>query len=669
MSFVVSARKYRPARFEDVVGQGHVSQTLKKALQTDHLAHAFLFTGPRGVGKTTCARILAKVLNCQNVTASFEPCGVCDSCQAFDKNASFNIMELDAASNNSVDHIRALVEQVRFQPQQGKYKVFIIDEVHMLSQSAFNAFLKTLEEPPPYAIFILATTEKHKIIPTILSRCQIFDFKRIQIKDMVAHLQNICGQEGIAAEKEALHIIAQKADGALRDALSIFDRIVSFSGKKITYEDVITNLNVLDYDYYFRFADALLTEDLPKVLLIFNEVLRNGFDGDLFINGLAEHLRNLLVCKDAETLHLLEVSDSLKERYGQQAAIAPASFLLTALNLCNDCDINYKMARNKPLHVETYLIKMCFIGRAVKLASSPQPVAAADGAEKKTADGRGADGRQPIVGSPPSAVGSQQSTVKEDRGQDKEARMAEYEKQNREAAKIADEAEAVDSEVGETEVLIESDDYEDGGTDATLIDPDFQKEIEEEMDEAEEQMEVNEPSSVFEKTPPDPAVISPKISLRKPISGSLTTFQSLDSLDAEVARAESNDHNRQAAKLTAEDLKRAWSSYIESSDKDSVRTILKGAEISIEGEQVLAVVGSALAESAIRQESSLMEFLREQMHAPRLALQIRLDPTRSNAAPAKPKKMTDSEKYWGMKTLNPLVDEVRKRFDLKLENE
>ena len=251
-NFVVSARKYRPDRFEDVVGQEHVSQTLKNALQNDHLAHAFLFCGPRGVGKTTCARILAKVMNCMNVTDDYEPCNECSSCKSFAENASFNIMELDAASNNSVDHIRQLVEQVRFQPQQGKYKIFIIDEVHMLSQAAFNAFLKTLEEPPPYAIFILATTEKHKIIPTILSRCQIFDFKRIQIQAMVSHLQGICAEEGIDADKDALHIIAQKADGALRDSLSIFDRIVSFSGKKITYEDVITNLNVLDYDYFFK---------------------------------------------------------------------------------------------------------------------------------------------------------------------------------------------------------------------------------------------------------------------------------------------------------------------------------------------------------------------------------------------------------------------------------
>ena len=286
-NFVVSARKYRPQRFEDVVGQQHVAGTLKNALATDHLAHAFLFTGPRGVGKTTCARILAKILNCENRSATQEACNHCASCLAFNESASFNIIELDAASNNSVEHIRALIEQVRFQPQQGRYKVFIIDEVHMLSNQAFNAFLKTLEEPPPYAIFILATTEKYKIIPTILSRCQIFDFRRIEVADMVLHLKSICQKEGIEAEEDALHIIGQKADGALRDALSIFDRITSFSGKKITYNDVIENLNVLDYDYYFQITDALLGEDMPALLNLFDQILHKGFEPEIFVSGLA----------------------------------------------------------------------------------------------------------------------------------------------------------------------------------------------------------------------------------------------------------------------------------------------------------------------------------------------------------------------------------------------
>ncbi len=377
--FIVSARKYRPQRFEDVVGQQHIALTLKNALATDHVAHAFLFCGPRGVGKTTCARILAKILNCQQRTPDYEACNNCSSCNSFNDNASFNIIELDAASNNSVEHIRALIEQVRFRPQEGQYKVFIIDEVHMLSNQAFNAFLKTLEEPPPYAIFILATTEKHKIIPTILSRCQIFDFRRITTGDMVLHLQKICQQEHIEAEADALHIIGQKADGALRDALSIFDRITSFSGKNIRYADVIENLNVLDYDYYFQITDALLAEDLSALMLLFDQIVRKGFEPDIFINGLAEHLRNILVCKDPATLALLETGDNLRERYLRQAQMAPASFLLTGLNLCNDCDINYKMARHKRLHVEMALIKMCRINSAVKAAQM-------GGMEKKTPD-------------------------------------------------------------------------------------------------------------------------------------------------------------------------------------------------------------------------------------------------------------------------------------------
>jgi len=371
-------------RFDDVVGQQHVSQTLKNALRNEQVAHAFLFCGPRGVGKTTCARILAKVLNCENVTPDFEPCGECAACESFNENASFNIHELDAASNNSVEHIRALTEQVRFQPQQGKKKIYIIDEVHMLSQAAFNAFLKTLEEPPPYAIFILATTEKHKIIPTILSRCQIFDFKRIQIPEMVAHLQNICKEEGIDADKDALHIIGQKADGALRDSLSIFDRIASsVPDKKITYDSVISNLNILDYDYYFKVMDAMLTEDISSVMLIFNEITNKGFEPDIFINGLAEHLRNLLICKDEKTLKLLEVGENVRARYHEQARVSSMSYLLTALNIANDCDVNYRMARNKRLHVEMSIIKMAFINRAIEIANNPP---ANISQEKKTLD-------------------------------------------------------------------------------------------------------------------------------------------------------------------------------------------------------------------------------------------------------------------------------------------
>ena len=375
MAFIVSARKYRPQRFIDVVGQKSVSTTLKNAIKNNKLAQSFLFCGPRGVGKTTCARILAKAINCENLTETIEPCGTCNSCTSFNQSASFNIFELDAASNNSVEDIRNLIEQVRFAPQAGQYKVYIIDEVHMLSQAAFNAFLKTLEEPPSYAIFILATTEKHKIIPTILSRCQIFDFSRITVQDMSEHLARIADDQNVAVEDDALHIIAQKADGGLRDALSIFDRIASFAEGKIVYQNVIDALNILDYDYFFKATDALLAQDTSESLLLFDKVLQKGFEGDNFVNGLCAHFRNLLVCKHPETLTLLDVTKGLKERYQTQASLSPSSFLLSALNVANQCEINYKTSKNKRLQVELALLKMCFINQAIEMAK--MPVAAA----------------------------------------------------------------------------------------------------------------------------------------------------------------------------------------------------------------------------------------------------------------------------------------------------
>ena len=381
-NFVVSARKYRPITFDSVVGQKAITSTLQNAIRTNTLAQAFLFCGPRGVGKTTCARIMAKTINCMNPTADMEACDECESCRSFNNSNSFNIYELDAASNNSVDDIRNLVDQVRIPPQVGKYKVYIIDEVHMLSQAAFNAFLKTLEEPPAYAKFILATTEKHKIIPTILSRCQIFDFKRITVDDISQHLQNIALKEGIVAEEEALNIVAQKADGALRDALSIFDQMVSFSGKNITYKDVINNLNVLDYEYYFRMVDYILNKDNNSILLLLNNVVENGFDIQHFIQGLASHLRNLLLGRDERLVDLMEVSRQLKARYVEQAQKCSQYFLLKTLDLANQCDLNFRNSNNKRLHLEICLMKMCYVdgqqttvNRQQPMASSQQPTA------------------------------------------------------------------------------------------------------------------------------------------------------------------------------------------------------------------------------------------------------------------------------------------------------
>ena len=357
-NFIVSARKYRPVTFDTVVGQESITTTLKNAIRNNTLAQAFLFCGPRGVGKTTCARIMAKTINCLHPTADMEACNECESCRAFNNNASFNIYELDAASNNSVEDIRNLVDQVRIPPQIGQYKVYIIDEVHMLSAAAFNAFLKTLEEPPAYAKFILATTEKHKIIPTILSRCQIFDFKRITIEDIEKHLAYVAQNEGVHAEPEALNIIAQKADGALRDALSIFDQMVSFSGKEITYKSVIENLNVLDYDYYFKIVDDLLQGNSTDILLTVNDIISKGFEPQHFITGLGNHLRSLLVSKDPATTGLLEVSEQLRQRYISQAQQCPLPFLIRALDLNDRCDIDYRGCSNKRLHLEVNLMKM-----------------------------------------------------------------------------------------------------------------------------------------------------------------------------------------------------------------------------------------------------------------------------------------------------------------------
>lgn len=357
-NYIVSARKYRPQTFDSVVGQKALTTTLKNAISNGKLAHAYLFCGPRGVGKTTCARIFAKTINCLSPQASGEACNECESCQAFNEGRSMNIFELDAASNNSVDDIRQIIEQVNTPPQVGTYKVFIIDEVHMLSPAAFNAFLKTLEEPPAHVIFILATTEKHKVLPTILSRCQIYDFNRMEIADIVAHLKNVAAKEGVQAEDEALNIIAQKADGGMRDALSIFDQVASFSEGDITYKKVIEDLNVLDYDYYFKITDELLANNITQVMLTFNDILRKGFDANIFMGGLASHFRELLVSQDAATLPLLEVADSVRQRYAEQAQKCKTKFLYKALKLCNDCDINYRTSRNKRLTVEITLIEV-----------------------------------------------------------------------------------------------------------------------------------------------------------------------------------------------------------------------------------------------------------------------------------------------------------------------
>jgi DNA polymerase-3 subunit gamma/tau len=637
-TFVVSARKYRPSRFVDVVGQEHVTQTLKNALINDHLAHAFLFCGPRGVGKTTCARILAKVLNCQNLSEDAEPCNTCSSCQAFNDNASFNIMELDAASNNSVEHIRALIEQVRFQPQQGKYKVFIIDEVHMLSQQAFNAFLKTLEEPPSYAIFILATTEKHKIIPTILSRCQIFDFKRIQVPRMVKHLNAICEEEGIEVEKDALHIIGQKADGALRDALSIFDRVVSFSGKKITYQDVIDNLNVLDYDYYFKIVDAFMMEDVSKVMLSFDDILRKGFDPDIFISGLAEHVRNLLVCKDEATLQLLEVSDNLKSRYQTQANLAPASFLLTLLSLLNDCDIHYRMARNKRLHVEMALIKMTYINRAVKIAEGkelPEPVS-----EKKKSE--------PLT---QKQVPEKKKVTPEPQKEEKTSPIP-----NGGTPSLENNDQEPPATLGEENNDQPATDNEQQTTDNRQPTTDNQ------------QLKEYPSSSAQLSGKPTPEESTPRPG--KIRTSNKHSHAKLD-LNAMLEEVKQDTASFESAikEVTMEELREQWNEYAEAHLPDSMKTYVKKAELKINDLEIKALVGSDLAKSTLQQESGLMEHLRTYFNQPKLSLKIKLDKSKAPKVD-KPKRLLSSkEKLRQMNEKNPLIKEVWQRFDLRFDED
>ncbi|MCK4853141.1 MAG: DNA polymerase III subunit gamma/tau [Bacteroidales bacterium] len=410
-NFIVSARKYRPETFTSVVGQSAITNTLKNAIQHNHLGHAYLFCGPRGVGKTTCARIFAKTINCTSINDDAEPCNTCESCTSFNESRAFNIHELDAASNNSVDDIRNLTEQVRIPPQVGKYSIYIIDEVHMLSAQAFNAFLKTLEEPPAHAVFILATTEKHKIIPTILSRCQIFDFNRIKVDDIVAYLEFISKEESIEYEVDAYNIIALKADGAMRDALSIFDQIVSFSGKSIKYEDVIRNLNILDYDYYFRITEACLGAEVGESLMIFNEILENGFDEHNFLVGLSSHMRDLLVCQDPVTLQLLEVGAGIRDKYQKQSQVTSQEWLYKALDILGVADVSYKASRNQRLHVELALIKLCNISGVSKkkaltsdeLPTEEKPVQPTGQQEPKTyPDSSPAQPRKKIPGTLPS---------------------------------------------------------------------------------------------------------------------------------------------------------------------------------------------------------------------------------------------------------------------------
>ena len=597
MAYVVSARKYRPQKFEDVVGQEHVTSTITNALLNDKLAHAFLFCGPRGVGKTTCARLLAKVINMEDPKAAIKDGSYAET----DIDISLNIVELDAASNNSVDHIRTLTDQVRFPPQQGKYKVFIIDEVHMLSQAAFNAFLKTLEEPPPYAIFILATTERHKILPTILSRCQLYDFRRIQIPDIIKQLEEIATREGIKTEHDALYIIAEKADGAMRDALSIFDRVSSGSDNHITVTRVVENLNILDFDAFFDATDRILTEDASGLLLLFDSVLKRGFEGDIFINGWAGHLRNLLYCKESRTLEMLQVSAQLKEKYLQQADSISYGTILTGLNLANKCDVEYPKAKDKRLHVEVALLKLCFAQRQTFPSANQKPT------QKKTPEL--ANAASPTASMPP-----KKEAVRE-----------------------------VLSKLPEVVIT------------------------------APIKIEKQENSArVKEALSPQEIKQERKKELATPATSSASAIPSISSLDSILKQAEAQvtGASNQRKEITLNECKEIWEQYTSSIESPTVKGILSNVQLDVnEDKQLQAFVPSNIAKEEIQQETLLYSQLRDHFNQQDLVIQISVDRGQFEGLEEKEqvKPTSPKEKYNHLKAINPLIDDLIDKLDLKLD--
>ncbi len=604
MAYVVSARKYRPQLFEDVVGQEHVTSTIKNALLNDKLAHAFLFCGPRGVGKTTCARLLAKVINMPDPKQAIQDGSYADS----DIDISLNIVELDAASNNSVENIRTLIEQVRFQPQQGQYKVFIIDEVHMLSQAAFNAFLKTLEEPPPYAIFILATTERHKILPTILSRCQLYDFRRIQIQDIIVQLEAIAAKEGVETEHDALYVIAEKADGAMRDALSIFDRIASASASKITLQSVVDNLNILDFDYFFDATEKILEEDATGVLLLIDQVLKNGFEGDTFMNGLAQHMRYLMYAKQEPTQKMLQMSEDLKKRYMSQSNTISYNTIITALNLANQADLDYPKAKDKRLHVEVALLKICFASRKSlpqiqgEVATSPQ---------KKT--------------SAPIATRTQVVADNKNDAQQLEAHQ----------------------DINKEEIA--------SANDMTL---DISAEQSKATQEIKKSTQVTE--SIKEEKP-NSASTSSAI-LNTPSISSIEDI--LKEAEAEVAV------NKDVKKeVNIEEVDDIWNSYVSTIESATTSGILNTVIRKVLDGKILITVPSNIAKEEIQQEATLYANLRDHFNQTDLAINIEVDREQfpGMAEANTTKLVTPKEKYDHLKAINPLVDDLIEKLDLKLD--
>ncbi len=634
--FIVSARKYRPQRFDEVVGQDHVTTTLKNAIRQNKVAHAFLFCGPRGVGKTTSARILAKTINCENITEDYEACGQCDSCVAFQKKNAPNIIELDAASHNSVDDIRNLNEQVRIPPAQGNYKLFIIDEVHMLSLAAFNAFLKTLEEPPPTAIFILATTEKHKILPTILSRCQIYDFKRNNVSDIVAHLESICRAENLEFDVEALHLIAEKADGALRDALSIFDRMVSFSDGHISYASVVDQLNVLDHDYFFKLVDYLIAGDLSATYLLFDQILDKGFSIEVFLLGLQEHLRQLLMLHLSDTAGLINSSTQLKQRYASQSAVAPRDFLLTLLDLANECDIHYRFAQNKRLHVEIALMKMAYFPYAKDLSST--------------------------------------SLLDVNVGQITEEVKKNDKPEIREAGAVREpkvEAEAEEEEKTEADVIAEprseiNEEFETKVEEETEVEGEresavgMEAEVDTEVGDEKKMEEMPNPAGVEQKT--EPGDVKP----RRRSKSLLPTLNDVNEIIEEVQQTSTDQVPIPDGKELLHIIQKAWDDYTDNHSSPSLAAFMKDSKLDWREDKLYVTVTSKLARSSILDQRDLFEALRDATNplVPEIVFEI---DSQAPGAPPPPKILTIKDKYEALQQANPNLKRLIQELNLKID--
>jgi len=614
--FIVSARKYRPVTFDSVVGQKHITGTLKNAINNNQLAQAFLFCGPRGVGKTTCARILAKTINCENITAEIEACGECSSCKSFQQGTSMSIHELDAASNNSVEDIRTLIEQVRIPPQTGKYKIYIIDEVHMLSTAAFNAFLKTLEEPPSYAIFILATTEKHKILPTILSRCQIFDFNRIKVEDMAGHLEDIARKEQVQYEKDGLYMIAQKADGGLRDALSMFDQIVSFSDKKVTYRAVVDNLNVLDYDYYFKITDHIAQENVPDTLLVFDEIISGGFEGNHFISGLASHFRNLLISKEPKTVQLLEVSENIKKKYLEQSSALSTGLLLSALNIANHCEVNYRTSNNKRLQVELALMKMCHIASALLLSDK-------------------------TIESPASEVKKKRLKTAEKESVETKPKAAETEKVEEKAVSFST---AKKNEENKAAAIAQQK-------------PAVKQTLQED---AQKQPSVAAAATVQEKTTAKPGWGAVKSRLNVPDLNAI--FEEKKEEETDEVKLVEGDLQQKIDPAVFKEKWRGFAERLRAENKITLYTIMTSGEPVLEGNVIKIGVENRIQEQELREgKIDILNYLRIELKNYSLDLkETMLEQERVR------KPYTSKEKYQAMVTKNPKLDLLRRKFDLGL---